>query len=115
MSPSWSHKLSGALCLSYEGQDWGIVNADPDRIEEFVAFCEANAVDHPWEPEALAELVFASADLAAGERDLADAERWVILRFVADHGNEFPDMLGYWRSLPASEFPVAVLVREGSS
>ena len=114
-APSWPRKLSDALGLRPEGQDWGIENADPDRIGAFVAFYEANVPDHPWEPEALAELVFASADEAITARDLAAPERAVVVQLVAEHGAEFPVTLSYWEALPPDAFPASDLVREGAA
>ena len=114
MQPTWIDKLSAALDLLPWEQDWGIANSDPQRIAEFVGFYHLNVVEHPWEPEALAELILASADDALVGPGLGQSERLLVLDFVREHGQEFPLTLNYWVGLPEREFPASTLVREGT-
>ena len=112
MRPTWPHKLTTALRLQDFEQDWGICNADASRLNEFIDFYESNVVDHPWEPEALAELILESTNDAISSGQFQPANRERVVRFLRDHVAEFPHQRRYWLGLSDSDFPVVALFRE---
>lgn len=114
MSIDWTKALSDALSLEEHPQDWGICNADPDRIEEFIRYFEQSAVIHPWQPEALAELIFASANDALSGKGLASADASLLTLFVRDHRSEFPNEWEYWINLEPADFPITEFLRKAA-
>ena len=89
-------ELSALLGLNDEPQDWGIVNADGDRLEEFVDCFESTKLS-PTQRFHLAELVLASANerLLAGNR--LDTAR--LRRLCGEEPVAFKVHLDYWRGL----------------
>jgi hypothetical protein len=69
-------ELSVRLGLGYESQDWGIVNADPYRLREFISFYESEPLV-PSQRFELGELILASANerllVGATDRDEVDS------------------------------------------
>ncbi len=112
----WVRKLSTALGLVENDQDWGICNADPSRVLEFIQFYKNNSVDDPWEPEALSELIFQSMNDAMEESRDDDELHDQFCAFIKTHASEFPKTLRYWISLSENEeFPIAKIVRKESA
>ena len=110
----WTKALSNALSLEEHPQDWGVCNADPDRIEEFIRYFEQSAVIHPWQPEALAELILASADDALSGKGLGAADASLLMRFVRDHRSEFPIEWEHWINLDPTDSPVTEFLRKAA-
>jgi hypothetical protein len=110
MRMNWQKKLNEALGLKIEGQDWGIENADPMRVHEFIAFFEGNIISDPWEPEALAELIFQSAQEAFEKNLLSLQDQRSLLSFYAKHRLKFQFTEKYWLSLNQSEWKIAQLL-----
>lgn len=101
--------LSADLGLSYEAQDWGIVNADGERLGDFMSKF-ADPTLQPTQRVELAGLILASAN----ERLLAglalDFPRLVGL--ARSQESAFDVHLRYWCSLgDEDEFPLAMLLR----
>ena len=116
MKPSWIKKLSDALDLdsSFE-QDWGICNSSPKRISEFILFYETNKIDHPYEPEALAELIFQSVNDHLEEASLEEQTLEMLGNFVQQHSSNFPTTFEYWLSLEGKEWPISETLRKYAS
>jgi hypothetical protein len=101
-------QLSERLAVMNEPQDWGIVNGDAARLDEFVAFYESQPLSSV-QRGAMASLVLASAnerlqaDLAA---DL-DVVARLLSRLAADAEWEYD----YWRGLDGAAFPLADWLR----
>jgi hypothetical protein len=104
---SWTNRLSSALSLREESQDWGICNSDAGRVLEFIEFYEKHTMLHPYEPEALAELIIASFDDALRDGVSDEAQLQAFVAFVRTHSGEFPSQHRYWSSLDPAEFPVS--------
>lgn len=88
--------LEAALGLTYDGQDWGIVNADAERVTEFVDFFERN-YDQSWSRGAVSEfvdLVMQSAEWAVHQ--IPGFELTSIDRFVAVAAPITPGGFKYW-------------------
>ncbi len=98
--------LSQTLKLADGPQDWGIMNSDPSRIEEFIRFRETAPLTSAQQ-FAMGELVFASMNDALIEGiAVDDLERFLGLEL---HGLLWH--VRYWSSLGGEEFPIAALLR----
>ena len=104
MQKNWVTKLSADLGLDLRGQDWGIENADPQRIIEFITYYRTNTKDEEWESEALAELIFQSFEEACESGSASEEEKCAVLEFAAAYSEEFPHTLNYWRSLKPEDW-----------
>jgi hypothetical protein len=115
MKPDFLELVSKQLGLVPYPQDWGIANADPSRLEEFLAFYDAYVAEDSFELEALAELILQSAEDAMVADELEKPMRLRLLKFIADHGQDFPDTLEYWSELEEDDWQVPGLIREARS
>jgi hypothetical protein len=102
-------RLTRRLGLTDEPQDWGIVNADSERLEEFVEFLETGHHDST-EAYLLVELILASAN----ERLLQD--RQADIEGIVDAMALYPPASAihrpYWASLTDdAEFPLGSWLR----
>ena len=112
MQTDWTQKLSVALRLQPERQDWGICNSDARRLDEFIRFYEANVVDDPWEREALAELIAQSANEAIIDGLMSEQLEMRLVQFFRSRHGEFPQSWEYWTGLRGNpEFPIAALIQ----
>jgi hypothetical protein len=106
-------ELSSKLRLEFEVQDWGIVNADPGRLCEFIEFYETQALV-PSQRFEVGELIIASANerlLAGAALDEEELQRFVY--FMRQHRQEQEAHIAYWRELQSdSEFPIAEVLRQ---
>lgn len=104
-------ELAHALRLTYEQQDWGIVNADSKRLDEFLAFFESHRELAETQRYELVGLILASAN----ERLLdepGDPLRSV-RAFLSRHEADTLTHRGYWESLECEEvFPLGARLRE---
>ena len=102
-------RLSARLGLADDSQDWGIINADPERLEEFAALFESEELSSTERYE-VSDLVLASANerlLIDPSDDLAIVERLLgALEEVAELH------VSYWRRLEdPEEFPLGHWLR----
>jgi hypothetical protein len=105
--------LSGTLGLADESQDWGIINADAERLDEFVRFLDDTDLA-PTEVFELVGLVLASANERLLEDPEADLDS--AMRAVARHLEAAEFHLSYWRSLDDPlEFPLGSWLRRRES
>ena len=109
---TWLEKLSTQLSLIPFSQDWGICNADADRLEEFLDFYDSHVPEDPYELEVLAELILQSAEDALRGDDLEKSLRDRLVGFIADHGQDFPDTLGYWSELEQGDWQIPGLIHK---
>jgi hypothetical protein len=101
-------QLSQSLGLTYERQDWGIINADARRLPEFVAYYEATSLSATQRFE-LGELILASAnEQLLSKEPLPQA----LLPFLVRNRLEIETQLEYWRNLRDEvEFPLGKWLR----
>ena len=109
---TWLERLSTQLSLIPFSQDWGICNANADRLEEFLDFYDSHVPEDPYELEVLAELILQSAEDALGSGELEKSLRDRLVKFIADHGQDFPDTLEYWSELEHADWQVPELIHE---
>ena len=109
MTPSeLLRSMSTELSLQFEPQDWGIFNADPNRLEEFLSFYENNHSLHLTQKYHLCELIIASFNEAMIEKRAPQKVLNKFIRFVSSIKKVHSAQIQYWSSLEASdEFPVA--------
>ena len=112
MQNNWIQKLSKDLSLIEHSQDWGICNADSARIDEFLTYYEKNKKEHDWEPEALAELIYQSAEEASGRKKEDEELKEKIRKFTKDHFQEFPMTFDYWKALEPEDWNIPVILNE---
>jgi hypothetical protein len=112
MNPDWLERLSTQLSLVPHSQDWGICNADASRLEEFLDFYDSHIAEDPYELEALAELIFQSAEesIAAGGLEAIDVGR--VASFIRKNQSSFPQTLEYWRNLETGDWRLPTLIHE---
>jgi hypothetical protein len=112
MNPDWLERLSTQLSLVPHSQDWGICNADASRLEEFLDFYDSHIAEDPYELEALAELIFQSAEesIAAGGLEAIDVGR--VASFIRKNQSSFPQTLEYWRNLETGDWHLPTLIHE---
>jgi hypothetical protein len=60
----WTARLSEQLSVEPHDEDWGLLNGDPERLEEFLNFYDSHVPDDLGEFEDLAELILQSAEEA---------------------------------------------------
>ncbi len=103
-------QLSVQLGLRYESQDWGIQNADPDRLEEFLRFYETAPLA-PTQRFEMGELVLASANDALVRGRVDPSRLRELKNFVTRNRANLQPHLAYWAALtPATEFPLAAVL-----
>lgn len=98
-------ELSAQLGLQWEEQDWGIVNADPGRLSEFITFYQSTPGLSPTQRFELGGLILASANeyLVNGEKPLPES----VARFLVGNCQAFKAQLEYWLTLgDTKEFPL---------
>lgn len=103
-------EFAALLGLPYEPQDWGIVNAAGDRLEEFIECFDRHQLSSTVRYE-LAELILASANdrlLTGGNLD------WdAILGLCRREPDAFNGRVRYWATLDGpEEFPIGPLLRD---
>jgi hypothetical protein len=102
-------RLCEALGLRYEPQDWGIVNADGNRLVEFVRFYESHPELSAAQKFELGELILASANDVLCTKGTLDQR---LLEFLATSRGSFEAHMEYWRGLEdVKEFPIAEWLR----
>ena len=100
-------EINKQLNLSYEPQDWGIANAAPGRVIEFIDFYESRE-STPNQKDDLMELIIASINDGLLDEPLSDADLERCRQFIRSHKDDAPYQRRYWRSLAnEDEFPVA--------
>jgi hypothetical protein len=101
-------QLSERLAVMNEPQDWGIVNGDPARLDDFVEFYESQPLSSV-QRAAMVGLVLASANarLQADRAADLDVVARLLPRFAADAEWEYD----YWRGLDGAAFPLAEWLR----
>ena len=109
---NWIERLSTQLSLIPHSQDWGICNADASRLEEFLEFYDSHVPEDPYELEDLAELIFESAEDAMVADELEPEIRLRLIKFVADHSQDFPNTLQYWSELDQEDWQIPGLIHE---
>ena len=75
-------------------------------------FYDSHVPEDPYELEVLAELILQSAEDALRGDDLEKSLRDRLVGFIADHGQDFPDTLGYWSELEQGDWQIPGLIHK---
>jgi hypothetical protein len=96
--------------LDDESQYWGIVDADGERLAEFIQFYEAHTELSAAQKDQLGELILASANDAVGRGEAALPA--ALRPFLTRHRSDFEPHIEYWYTLHDGEkFPFAEWLR----
>ncbi len=107
-------RVSKELELSFETQDWGIINSSSDRVNEFVQYFEDNQILENSIKYELFELIIASFNDAILEGKM-DKNLKSLFRDFLDknsHNTTFKPIIDYWKSIENEEYPVGKLLEE---
>lgn len=111
-------RLSKLYNLFLFPQDWGICNADSNRVGEFIKIFLNHEAENPWEWEELADLVFESANEAILDERLSIEDEKAIIFLVSEFKNKFQKQLDYWTEIGNTDrdrFPVVKLIEIGKT
>ncbi len=93
--------------------DWGIINADADRVDEFIEFVDQNSTLDKSTKFEFVELIIASMNEAILQKlDTADVYS-KFLEYIKriESDNYYSSSIDYWKSLNSNEdFPVTKLL-----
>ena len=106
--------LSQALGLKNETQDWGIINADANRVVEFIDFFNTHSDLSPPMQYQMFELIVGSYNEVLIEGHAQDTLRIQFFSFLQQNGSHqgLNSILSYWRDLDDDEeFPVSKELR----
>ncbi len=101
-------KLSDELDLSFESQDWGIVNSSADRVGEFMNYFSNKKSLNESMRYQLFELIIASFNDALLEDKCNEKLKNEFKALVDKYSkNEIlQPILNYWKSIDGDEYPV---------
>ena len=115
ISMDWHERLSLLYNLYPIEQDWGICNANGDRVGEFIDIFLNHKEEDPWEWEELADLVFQSTNNAIKNGSLTEEQKIQVILIVAEHKDKFPNQLKYWLDFSNEiDYPVKKLINKGN-
>ena len=107
--------VSEELNLSFETQDWGIINANPHRIEEFIGYF----AQHDYLPKEVKypffDLIVASFNDAILESLVNKENESLFKEFIKKHSIDelYKPILDYWKRITnEEEFPVGKLLKK---
>jgi hypothetical protein len=104
-------ELSRDLGLAYELQDWGIINADPTRVREFINYFNKQALASTQRLE-MGELIIASMNEAMLENSVDRETLQDFEAFIRNNEVELELKIQYWARLKCKdEFPVSPLIQ----
>ncbi len=102
--------MSDKLGLSYEPQDWGVANADGNRLDEFVRFFRQEELQ-PTQRFELADLILATANGRLREGHSVEVTPLKIL--AHEYAQAFSHHVEYWSGLEdEGEFPLSGILRQ---
>jgi len=112
---SWIEKVSKQLDLTPVLIDWGICNANPLRLEEFIAFCMQHSPNESMEYEELADLVLESAAKSIEDGTFTMERKKLVVDFIREKSDLFPIQLNYWLTFESKEIcPILPVVKEAA-
>jgi hypothetical protein len=106
-------QLSKSLNLEFFPQDWGIINADPKRVEEFINYYKNNQSLYSNQKFVIQELIIASFNEAMDEGIVSEAMETKFVNFLISNKQDLEFHLKYWSSLEDSEeFPISDFLKK---
>ena len=107
--------ISNDLQLNFEQQDWGIINASPERIHEFMEYYNNNVNLPNTIKYQLLELIIASFNEALVKNMVNENQKIAFKEFIKKNASNshFRPILNYWKKIAnISEFPVGHLLKQ---
>ena len=103
-------ELCPDLKLEREDQDWAIIVADPDRVEDFILYYDNHPGLSSLAKSMLFDLVLASINDAMLKGDDLNEKKDVYATFIARESTHFPLEAEYWsrRHSDGERCPVSV-------
>lgn len=108
-------KMSLELGINYEPQDWGIVNADAYRVEEFIEYFEKNFHElHTTQKFELFELIIASFNEAIIEKLFTVNRQKSLTDFLKKHADNslYSVILEYWCENTDEDMQIAGFINQ---
>jgi len=105
--------VSKELGIDFEEQDWGIINASPYRINEFIEYFNSNASFPETIKYQLFELIIASCNEAILEKSLTSQQESIFMKFIQNNSDNtnLKSIIDYWKKIAdIEEFPVGKLL-----
>lgn len=101
--------ISSDLNLSYESQDWGIINSDGNRVYEFINYYLVNYNFSDNIKYQLFDLIIASFNDLVLDKENDEKTTNYFISFVENNNREpFINILLYWKRIyNEEEFPVS--------
>jgi hypothetical protein len=104
--------LCKKLGLSYESQDWGIINATPSRLIEFIDYYKSENLTDTQKYNMI-ELIMASANEGLIESQFSGTDLKILKKFILEHGRDVLSQWDYWKGLPNSdEYPILKFLKD---
>lgn len=103
-------ELCEALGLQYFEQDWGLINADPNRLREFISYYESRSFT-PAQRYDMVDLILASANEGLEAHQLSSADAQDAAEVAARHAPEAPVAVAHWIGSD-SGYPIGQFLRE---
>ena len=92
---SWKQRLAGLYNLYPYEQDFGILNANGDHLDEYIDIFLGHQALNEWEWEELADLVFESANEVMLEGELSPEQLKRIKLILVEHKEKYPHEYDY--------------------
>ena len=103
--------LSQTLGLINEPQDWGIVNSDPNRAEEFMLYAHRSPITFAQQ-YAIVELVLSSVNDAMTEGLFSPEMQCSFEKFLDSDLHGLGIQINYWKNLNSEdEYPVSKFLK----
>jgi len=114
-SVEWFERLAQLYDLMPSEQDVGIVNADGNRLDEYLEIFLNHEVEDIWEWEELADLVLESANDVILDGNLTEGQEQKLVNIVVEHKEKFPNQFEYWMNFSNDkDYPIKKIVRLGN-
>lgn len=99
--------------MNFETQDWGIINASPYRVKEFIKYFNTNKSLPETIKYQLFELIIASLNEAILKNTMTKEQEALFKELIQEHSKNptFKPILNYWKKITnTEEFPVGKLL-----
>ncbi|KUJ60743.1 hypothetical protein AR687_17115 [Flavobacteriaceae bacterium CRH] len=111
--------ISNELLLSFETQDWGIINADSKRVKEFIIYWNDKIVVDASVRIEFFELIIASYNDALLDCIIKEKEKSLFINFLSENikNTDYRLIIDYWIKIKSNvDYPVGfILAKMGTN